>query len=71
MVVKTVEAFVHIIGSNMLQNELLLSFLEKESGFQGSCLPYVNSPIPNNKEDSTLSQFFLVDFSDINTKDLV
>ena len=64
------EAFVHIIGSNMLQNELLLSFLEKESGFQGTCLPNMNSPIPNNNEESTLSQFFLVDCNNINTKDL-
>ena len=64
------EAFFHIIGSNMLQNELLLSFLEKESGFEGMCLPNMNSPIPNNNKASTLSQFFLVDFNNINTKDL-
>jgi LuxR family transcriptional regulator, positive regulator of biofilm formation len=66
----TPEAFVHIIGSNILQNELLLSFLEKESGFQGSCLPYLNSPIPNNNKEMTLSQLFLVDCNDINTQNL-
>lgn len=64
------EAFVHIIGRNMLQNELLLSFLEKESGFQGACLPKVTSPIPNNNKEATLSRLFLVDCNDINTKDL-
>ena len=64
------EVFVHIIGSNMLQNELLLSFLEKESGFEGTCLPNVNSHIPDNNKESSLSQFFLVDCNDINTKDL-
>ena len=67
---KTAEAFVNIIGSNMLQNELLLSFLEKESGFKGTCLSSVNSTVPNNNKASALSQFFLVDCNNINSKDL-
>jgi len=67
---KVPEAFVHIIGSNMLQNELLLSFLEKESGLEGTCLPNVNSTISNNHKASALSQFFLVDHNGMNTKNL-
>ena len=66
----TSEAFVNIIGSNMLQNELLLSFLEKESGFQGTCFPSVRLTPPNNNKACSLSQFFLVDCNDINIKDL-
>ena len=69
MAANTPEAFVHIIGSNMLQNELLLSFLENETGFQGTCIPSMTFPIPNNGEASNLSQFFLVDCNDIRIND--
>jgi hypothetical protein len=62
------KAFVHIIGSNMLQNELLLSFLEKETGFQGACVPKMTVPTPNNHNASTLPHFFLVDCNDIHTR---
>lgn len=64
------EAFVCIIGNNILQNELLLSFIEKQSGFEGVCLPNAKSPLPNKNNEATLSPFFLVDCNDINTKDL-
>jgi len=67
---QTAEAFVNIIGSNMLQNELLLSFLEKESGFEGTCVPSVRTTLTNNNKAAAASQFFLVDCNDINTKDL-
>jgi LuxR family transcriptional regulator, positive regulator of biofilm formation len=61
----TAETLVHIIGSNMLQNELLLSFLEKETGFQGTCVPSIDAPIADTHENSSRSQFFLVDCNDI------
>ena len=66
----TPKVFVHIIGSNLFQNELLLSFLKKETEFQGVCVPNMNSLTPNNNKASTLSEFFLVDYNDINTKNL-
>jgi DNA-binding CsgD family transcriptional regulator len=61
----TAEAFVHIIGSNMLQNELLRSFLEKETGFQGKCIPNMDASLPVNQDAADPSQFFLVDCNDI------
>ena len=61
----TTQTFVHIIGSNMLQNELLLSFLERETGFKGTCIPNVTDSIPIHHDISALSQFFLVDYNDI------
>ena len=64
------KTFVHIIGSNMLQNELLLSYLEKATAIKGSCVPNVDVPIPNNNNSSTLSQFFLVDYNDVNAQNL-
>ncbi len=66
----TAEAFVHIIGSNMLQNELLLSYLEKETGFQGACISNLTPSILFKSNVSALSQFFLVDCNDINTQNL-
>jgi hypothetical protein len=46
---KATEALVHAIGFNMLQNELLLSFLEKKKGLQGTGVPNGTSSIPNNQ----------------------
>ena len=65
MAKETTEAFVHIVGRNMFQNELLLSFLEKETGLQGACVQNVTASIPVNHNASDLLQFFLVDCYDI------
>lgn len=59
------EVFIYIVGSNMLQNELLLSFLENEPGFQGTCVTNPRLTIPNKNNAPALSQFFLVDGNDI------
>ena len=67
---KSLETFVHIIGSNMLQNKLLLSYLEKKTGFQGTCLPNVTSPIISENNLSTISQFFLLDCHGTETQNL-
>lgn len=67
----TSRVFVHIIGSNLFQNELLLSFLKKETEFQGVCVPNMNSLAPTNNKASNQSKFFLVDYNDINTKNLL
>jgi DNA-binding NarL/FixJ family response regulator len=60
----TPEAFVHIIGNNMLQNELLLSFLEKNAGFQGACVQNIETTAPVNAHKPALSQILLVDCKD-------
>jgi LuxR family transcriptional regulator, positive regulator of biofilm formation len=67
----TPNVFVHIIGSNIFQNELLLSFLKKETEFQGACVPNMNSLIPNNKKGGALAELFLMDYNDINAKNLM
>jgi len=57
----TSEAFVHIVGNNMLQNELLLSFLKKKTGYEGTCAQSLKSFIPLNHHPKARSQFLLVD----------
>jgi DNA-binding NarL/FixJ family response regulator len=56
------KAFVHIVGKNMLQNELLLEFLKKETGFYGACFKnLVSTKTINNHLPSAQSQIFLLD----------
>ena len=66
----TAGAFVHIIGSNMLQNELLLSFIEKETGYQGACISNLTPSMPFVNNASALTQFFLVDCNDISPQNI-
>lgn len=65
------ETFVHIVGNNMLQNKLLLSFLKKETGFQSTCAPNVKATAPTHKSESALPQFFLVDCDGIDIENLL
>lgn len=55
------ETYVHVVGSNMLQNKLLLLFLQEEMGFEGKHASNVGTAEPVHKSDSYLPQFFLVD----------
>lgn len=64
------EAFVHIVGNNMLQNELLLSFLKKKTGYEGACFQNLKSNVPLNHNPPTRSQFLLVDCYDYDMENL-
>ena len=66
----TPEAFVHIVGNNMLQNELLLSFLKKKTGYKGACAQSLKSFIPLDHQRKARSQFLLVDCYDNDMKNL-
>jgi LuxR family transcriptional regulator, positive regulator of biofilm formation len=66
----TPETFVHIIGSNMLQNELLLSFLKKKTGYEGACVRHLNTTVPSDHNPPIHSQFLLVDCNDTDMKSL-
>lgn len=59
-------AFLHIIGSNMLQNELLLSFLKDKIGLQGKCLLNLTPEALSHKGESELPIFFLIDCKSFN-----
>jgi LuxR family transcriptional regulator of csgAB operon len=64
------DAFVHIVGSNMLQNELLLSFLKKEAGMEGACVPNLESTNSNIENESAQSHLLLIDCNDNNIEDI-
>ena len=63
---------IHIIGKNKLHNELLLSYLKKETGFQGTCSPKPGLRVPahNNESANAKQQFLLVDCNSIDLENL-
>jgi len=63
-------AFVHIIGNNLLQNELLLSFLKKKTGYEGACVQHFNTTVPADHNPQICSQLLLVDCNDTDMKHL-
>ena len=66
----TSETFVHIVGGNMLQNELLLSFLKKKTGYEGTCVQHLNTTVTPDQNSPIRSQLLLVDCSDTDMKKL-
>jgi len=65
-----VHAYFHIVGKNKLQNELLLSFLLKETGCQGGCTPRPGITAPTNDRYPVNPQFLLVDCKDMDVENL-
>jgi len=63
-------AYVHIVGKNKLQNELLLSYLKKETGFEGTCTPKPGLTVPVSNKESANPQFLLVDCKSIDMENL-
>ena len=63
-------AFLKIVGRNMLQNELLLSFLKEETGLKGSCFPKLESITPIDANESAIPQLIILDCKNVNMKNL-
>jgi len=63
-------AFINIVGQNMLQNELLLSFLEKETCMKGSCSPNLESIIQNGIDHSSKPNLFVLDRKNIDMENI-
>lgn len=58
------DAFIHIVGSNKLQNGLLLTFLSAKTGLKGKCLPHINSKSFEIKSSPSQKEFILFDLKD-------
>lgn len=63
-------AFLNIIGQNLMQNELLLSFLKKETGIKGKCFSRLESITSSDENDPAISQLFLLDCKSIDMENL-
>ena len=60
----------NIVGRNMLQNELLLSFLKKQTGLKGTCFPNLESIPAFDTKESAHPQLLILDCKNIDVKNL-
>lgn len=63
-------ASLNIVGRNMLQNELLLSFLKEETGLKGVCSPDLKSIPASDENESSIPQLFILDCKHVDMKNL-
>ena len=63
-------AYVHVVGMNKLQNDLLLSFLKEKTSFDGKCVKKLESANPVQKKEDELSQFLLIDWTSIDKENI-
>ena len=63
-------AYLHIVGNNRLQNELLLSFLKEKTGLNGNCTQTLKSADPIHQNDLELAQFLIVDYKNVDSENL-
>ena len=57
--------FIHIVGMNSLQNELLLLFLKEKNNFMGRCAQNLKTCRPLQENKSILPQLLLLDYESI------
>ena len=56
---------IYVVGTNKLQNDLLLSFLSEKTGFTGKCIKNLVSVTPIQKKEQNLPQFILLDWTGV------
>jgi DNA-binding NarL/FixJ family response regulator len=64
------DAFLNIVGWNMLQNELLLSFLKEKTGLKGTYFPKLESIPTIDENESAIPQLLILDCKNIDVKNL-
>lgn len=65
------DAFLNIIGQNILQNELFLSFLKKETGLKGTCSPNLESITQIDANESKSTQLLILDCKNVGLENLL
>jgi DNA-binding CsgD family transcriptional regulator len=63
-------AYLHVVGRNKLQNDLLLSFLKEKTSFSGKCIKNLESVTPANNSEPELSQFLLLDWTGVDRENI-
>jgi DNA-binding CsgD family transcriptional regulator len=63
-------AFLHVVGKNTFQNDLLLSFLKDKTGFNGKCIKNLESINFEKKYDCELPLFVLLDWTGIDSENI-
>jgi len=64
------DSFLNIVGQNILQNELLLSFLKKETSLKCTCSPNLESTTQIDANDSSIPQVIILDCKHVDMKNL-
>ncbi|MGD9384885.1 MAG: response regulator transcription factor [Desulfobacterales bacterium] len=64
------KGFLSIVGRNMMQNELLLSFLKEETGLKGACLPDLKSITKFDEHEPAVPKVFIIDSQNVDMKKL-
>ena len=62
------DAFLNIVGHNMLQNELLLSLMREETGLNGKCFPTLESIRTFDSDEQKIPQLFILDCKNVDMK---
>jgi hypothetical protein len=63
-------AYLHVVGMNKLQNDLLLSFLKEKTGFNGKCIKKVESATVVCENEPELAQFLLLDWASVDRENI-
>jgi DNA-binding NarL/FixJ family response regulator len=63
-------AFINIVGRNMLQNELLLSFVKKETGLKGACFLELESITKLGAHEPAIPRLLILDCKNVDMKNL-
>jgi DNA-binding NarL/FixJ family response regulator len=66
---KNPAVFIHVIGMNTLQNNLLLSFLKEKIHLTGKCVHKLEAAMTIHENASMLTQFLLLDYPGIDNSD--
>ena len=63
-------AYIHVVGMNSMQNDLLLMFLKEKTGFKGKCIKKLESVAPVWKNEPGLPQFLLLDWTSVDRENI-